>query len=175
MARWPKGSFSAKIISQTKAEGSKKKSKYGASKVKPGEAFSYCRVNYINPYNETFDSKLEFYFYHRLKQAKIPFTFQRKWRIWEDGVRTKSILKGKNRKDSAMSVKIDFVFEKENTILLVDTKGALTAPAKIRYKMLRAVLNKDYEEIYFDLPTNIKQCKTIISELKKMLLENTGD
>lgn len=133
-----------------------------------------------------FDSKLEAFFYSRLKMFKVEFEMQKvyelqpKFRFHDENIR-------------AIEMVVDFYLPKYNVI--IDTKGWQTADNKIKVKMLKHHLNNRVDSLIrgrvvsktFDsvtlapldpvekmsdlvpaifLPKNQKECDNILIKLK---------
>jgi hypothetical protein len=132
-----------------------------ATKIKPYQLFSYNKVSFMNNYEHTFDSKLEFYCYHSLKLNRIPFSFKQSYVLQE------KIMNGKKVAVRAITIKPDFELISGNKRLIVDTKGQMTEPSKLRFKMLENKLSKDninYEVIILKTPAEVANfCRRMLN------------
>src|SRR3990167_3864449 len=123
-----------------------KPNKLGATKVLSGAIFTFNKINYVNNYGVKFDSKLEFYFYHLCKLAKLDFEFQVKYELQP---KVSHLIKIEKQTKKGISIKevertlllpitltVDFVFKINSKYFIVDTKGFQTEVNKLRFKML---------------------------------------
>ena len=88
----------------------------GATKVKPNDLFTYQKISFINVYDFTFDSKLEFYCFHSFMLNKIKFIFKPKF-ILQD-----KILSGKKVSVKAITISPDFELLKDGNDLALNNK-----------------------------------------------------
>lgn len=111
-----------------------------------------------------FDSKLESYFYGRLKQLKVNFVMQKvyelqpKFRYWDENIRN-------------IEIRVDFYLPDYDAI--IDTKGFATPENKIKIKMLKYLLEndefqRDGRATAIHLPSNQKECDNILTKYLKL-------
>ena len=105
----------------------KAKNKYGNKKIESD--------------NLKFDSKLEFFCYQLLKEAKIDFEFQKQITLID-----KFTYNGE--KIRATTIVVDFVINNNGKTIYLDTKGLPTPVSILKYKMLKNLLK---EEIFTDV------------------------
>lgn len=156
-----------KFIQKIKQENKKiyvNKKVMGATKVKPNDLFTYQKISFINVYDFTFDSKLEFYCFHSFMLNKIKFIFKPKFTLQE------KILSGKKVAVKAITISPDFELLKDGKKLVVDTKGHFTEASKLRFKMLANKLTTekiDHEIIILRTPKDVKDfCKRMLNITK---------
>lgn len=155
-----KNKFIQKIKQENKKIYVNKKVK-NATKIKPNDLFTYQGITFINVYDFTFESKLEFYCFHSFMLNKIKFIFQPKFTLQE------KILSGKKVATRAITMKVDFELLKDGKKLMVDTKGHFTEASKLRFKMLANKLTTekiDHEIIILRTPKDVKDfCKRMLN------------
>jgi hypothetical protein len=107
-----------------------------------------------------FDSRIESNFYNMLRLNNIEFTMkevfilQDKFRYLDEAVREIKIIP-------------DFLVKKNGeTICIIDTKGMITDLSKMKYKMLKAKLEK---QIPIFMPTNKAKCEEAIRKILELL------
>lgn len=132
-----------------------KRNKIGASKVYPGDVFTYGKSNYVNTYGVKFDSKIEFYFYHLLRQANISFAFQVPFELQpkvvkQEAVQMKTKVKLVDRTYLLpIEIIVDFIIHIGDKMIIVDTKGFLMEKTAIKIKILKYKLYR--LDINFDI------------------------
>jgi hypothetical protein len=107
-----------------------------------------------------FDSRIESNFYNMLRLNNIEFTMkevfilQDKFRYLDEAVREIKIIP-------------DFLVKKNGeTICIIDTKGMITDLSKMKYKMLKAKLEK---QIPIFMPTNKAKCEEAIRKILELI------
>lgn len=107
-----------------------------------------------------FDSRIESNFYNMLRLHSIDFTMkevfvlQDKFRYLDEAIREIKIIP-------------DFLIKKNGeTVAIVDTKGMITDLSKMKYKMLKAKLEK---QIPIFMPTNKAKCEEAIRKILELI------
>ena len=107
-----------------------------------------------------FDSRIESNFYNMLRIHSIDFTMKEVF-VLQD--------KFKYMGESIREIKIipDFLIKKNGeTVAIVDTKGMITDLSKMKYKMLKAKLEK---QIPIFMPTNKAKCEEAIRKILELI------
>lgn len=114
----------------------------------------------VQKYGLKFDSRLELFFYELCLSNKLDFDFQVLYELHPS-------FKYQGKTVRAMTLTVDFDFQKHGKNVIVDTKGFQRNDNKLKWKLLKWHLSSDNQPHIF-LPKNQKECREVVEFIKKL-------
>lgn len=133
----------------------------------------------------TFKSGLEVYLYKRLQEKGLPFAYEPKKFILQDGFKLyKTIVYSSNTKrelvnNTASIINVtytpDFYINKDGVHIYIDTKGFKNDSYPIKRKFFLSMLESSNQQFYFFEPCNQRQCEQVLEIINQIKYLDPGE